>query len=48
MDPINVVEFGDFIESTSQGDVYRLNGAEWLVYEEFADGFGCRMDCRRI
>ncbi len=48
MDPVNVVVFGAFIESTPNGDIYRLNGEDWLVYEEFADSFGGRMFAQRL
>ena len=48
MDPINVVEFGQFVESTGSGDVYRLQGVEWLVFQEYAEGFGYGMFCRQI
>jgi len=48
MDPVNVVRFGAFVESTSNGDIYSLNGAEYLVYEDYAEGFGYSVFCRPI
>ena len=48
MDPVNVITHGQFVEHTSNGEVWSLQGVEWLIYEEFADGFDGRYGCRQL
>jgi len=48
MDPVNVVTFGKLVESTDNGDIYSLSGAEYLVFTEYAEGFGYGTFCRQI
>lgn len=48
MDPVNVITYGKFIEQSAEGEIYSLDGAEYLVFEDYSPGFGLQYSAKLI